>query len=271
MSTQTKHPAQVEHEQEMHDRFIDRLRENLKEMGVQQLDAHIERLEHLTESKYGKLLAGEQARYLNDLEAARREWEARFPDVTPLEVDTELAELFSKRELLAAKRVAAVGTVMQMAGGERRSGVSRSAWFVRGTPAKLTFDAAVVMLQRLPDERVLRYGKTPAQALAAVEELDEQLQSNLTEVKGLEDVFLARTWSRFFLVTSSAGHVHRSRSCPTCRPTTTFGWLPELSGKTEADAVALLGPALCSTCFSSAPAEMVGGKVTKAAAAKAAA
>ena len=34
-------------------------------------------------------------------------------------------------------------------------------------------------------------------------------------------------WSRFFLVTSSTGHVHSSTSCSTCRPTTTYGWLPE--------------------------------------------
>lgn len=78
-------------------------------------------------------------------------------------------------------------------------------------------------------------------------------------------------WSRFFLVTSSAGHIHSSMSCATCRPTTTYGWLPELSGKTEKDAVDAHGAALCSVCFPSAPVEWVGGKITKAAAARAAA
>lgn len=78
-------------------------------------------------------------------------------------------------------------------------------------------------------------------------------------------------WNRFFLVTSSAGHVHSSMSCSSCRPTTTFGWLPELSGKTETVAVAELGPALCSVCFPSAPVEHQGGKLTAAQARKRAA
>jgi hypothetical protein len=75
-------------------------------------------------------------------------------------------------------------------------------------------------------------------------------------------------WSRFFLVTSSAGHVHSSMHCSTCRLTTTYGWLPELSGQSETEAVAKLGPNLCSVCFPSAPVDHVGGKLTKAQAAK---
>jgi hypothetical protein len=78
-------------------------------------------------------------------------------------------------------------------------------------------------------------------------------------------------WSRFFLVTSSVGHIHSSMCCSTCRPTTTYGWLPSLSGKSEEEAVEAHGPALCSVCFPSAPVEWVGGKITKAQAAKAAA
>jgi hypothetical protein len=78
-------------------------------------------------------------------------------------------------------------------------------------------------------------------------------------------------WSRFFLVTSSPGHVHSSMHCSSCRPTTTYGWLPELSGKDEATAVGELGPTLCSVCFTSAPTEHVGGKITAAKAAKLAA
>lgn len=78
-------------------------------------------------------------------------------------------------------------------------------------------------------------------------------------------------WSRFFLVTSSKGHIHSSMHCSTCRLTTTYGWLPELSGRTEADCVAEFGPALCSVCFPSAPVEWTQAEVTKAAATKAAA
>lgn len=72
-------------------------------------------------------------------------------------------------------------------------------------------------------------------------------------------------WSRFFLVTSSPGHVHASTHCSTCRPTTTYGWLPELSGKDEAEAVKDLGPTLCTVCFPSAPTEWTSGKKLTAA------
>lgn len=65
-------------------------------------------------------------------------------------------------------------------------------------------------------------------------------------------------WSRFYLVTSSSGHVHRSTGCCTChkgRQRTRFALVPYLSGKSEAEAVEDLGPALCSVCFPTAPVE----------------
>lgn len=100
------------------------------------------------------------------------------------------------------------------------------------------------------------------EAAASIEKIREQIAE-------LEERYTG--WSRFFLVTSSAGHIHSSMHCSTCRPTTTYGWLPELSGLTEAEAVAAHGPALCSVCFSSAPTEWIGGKLTKAQAERAAA
>ena len=49
-------------------------------------------------------------------------------------------------------------------------------------------------------------------------------------------------------------------SCHTCRPRTTFGWLPSLSGKDEATAVADQGAILCTACYPSAPIEWTRGK-----------
>lgn len=63
-------------------------------------------------------------------------------------------------------------------------------------------------------------------------------------------------WSRFFLVTG--GHIHSSMNCSTCNKNgalTSFGWLPSLSGLTEADAVKEHGAILCTVCFPSAPVE----------------
>lgn len=64
-------------------------------------------------------------------------------------------------------------------------------------------------------------------------------------------------WSRFFLV--QGGHIHSSTSCHTLRPTTQVGWLPNLSGETEKDAVDAHGALLCTVCFPSAPVEWTNG------------
>lgn len=62
-------------------------------------------------------------------------------------------------------------------------------------------------------------------------------------------------WTRFFWVANTGGHIHESMRCRTCYPTTRFVWNPKLSGLTEAEAVAALGPKLCSVCYPSAPVE----------------
>jgi hypothetical protein len=66
-------------------------------------------------------------------------------------------------------------------------------------------------------------------------------------------------WSRFFLVTNTGGHIHRSMNCSTCYPSTGYAWLPELSGLSETDAVAEYGSILCSICYPSAPVEWTNG------------
>lgn len=69
-------------------------------------------------------------------------------------------------------------------------------------------------------------------------------------------------WSRYWLVTSSNGLIHRSMNCPTCnkgRQSTMFALLPSLSGAEFTAAVEALGPSLCSVCFPEAPVEVVDG------------
>ena len=71
-------------------------------------------------------------------------------------------------------------------------------------------------------------------------------------------------WSRFFLCLNADGHIHagrpNGRQCKTVYPSTPLGWLPDLSGLTEADAVAAHGTVLCSVCFPTAPVEWTVGK-----------
>lgn len=98
---------------------------------------------------------------------------------------------------------------------------------------------------------------------------DEPLIANLRGQLGSAAVIVwerqadYKGWSRFFLVTNVGGHIHRDMSCSTCFPTTQYAWLYELSGLTEAEAVAEYGEILCSVCFPSAPVEWTNGKNKK--------
>lgn len=83
-----------------------------------------------------------------------------------------------------------------------------------------------------------------------------EIEACKAEAAPLNTLYEAERWSRFFLVTSSAGgHIHSSMHCSTCRWDTGFAWLPDLSGLTEKDAVDAHGAILCTVCFPSAPVE----------------
>jgi hypothetical protein len=56
-------------------------------------------------------------------------------------------------------------------------------------------------------------------------------------------------WSRFF----KCEHIHSSMHCHTLHVTSRRFWIPEMSGKTEAEAVAAYGETMCTVCFPSAP------------------
>jgi hypothetical protein len=120
------------------------------------------------------------------------------------------------------------------------------------------------LAQALADDKVVPYEVKPARAvLAKAEEAAAECAEINTQIDEMQAEYVARgRWSRFFLVTSSAGgHIHSSMSCHTCRFDTSFGWLPELSGKTEPDAVADQGAILCTACYPSAPLDWTRGKV----------
>lgn len=99
---------------------------------------------------------------------------------------------------------------------------------------------------------------TGEREVAALESAEEALSVAHAACREIEDEYESRPWSRYWLVTSSDGHIHRSTHCCTCnkgRNPTGFALAAYLSGKSDADAVADLGPALCSVCFPDAPVE----------------
>lgn len=96
------------------------------------------------------------------------------------------------------------------------------------------------------------------EAVKAYAEAEANLGEARLAVQECEEDYRSRPWARYWLVTTSDGHIHSSCDCSTCnkgKEPTGFALVPYLSGKTAADAVADLGPALCSVCFPEAPVE----------------
>lgn len=174
-----------------------------------------------------------------------------------VEVDTKLADLWGQESKIRGYRD---GTKLSLADslGIKPEYVTRTRREVRQSAAELLALA----------ETKLAEGSTSAMTRRRIEENAERwrnytasIEAIREEAKPLEAIFAAAPWSRFFLVQNHGGHIHSSMHCSTCRPTTPFGWLPNLSGLTEEDAVTEHGPLLCSVCYPTAPVEWTLGNV----------
>lgn len=71
----------------------------------------------------------------------------------------------------------------------------------------------------------------------------------------LEAIYDQNPWNRYWHVTNKNGHIHTDQSCPSCFPTTQYGWRTDLSGLTEAEVVEREAYNACSVCMPIAPAE----------------
>lgn len=105
---------------------------------------------------------------------------------------------------------------------------------------------------RFPDED--RAARFDAQA----DEYTPQITAIADQIKPYNDEFDRRGgWTRAFLVQNTGGHVHSSMNCSTCYPTTRYTWLAAYSGKDEEQIVYAAGEIACTTCYPSAPAEVL--------------
>lgn len=171
--------------------------------------------------------------------------------LTPVEIDTMLAELYGKRSDAEARIERLVGDIHRFAGDKGRQ-VSRNrkvyALDFRDAEAKAREFAATDSYDAQAAQRVL---KSLDEARATIAQAEE-------DAEPLDAEYASRPWSRFFLVTSSNGHIHSSMHCSTCNSRTTYGWYPEFSGQTMAEAIAAWdargsAEVLCTTCFPDAP------------------
>jgi hypothetical protein len=157
---------------------------------------------------------------------------------TPTAIDTRLAELHQAAATATARRTSILNTARRTQGKRNAS----DAEIIGSLVAASLTDTDYVS------------GNSPSVLLDGLAKANATLSNKDVEIRILNAEFTRRGgWTRFFLV--PGGHIHSSMECSTCYPTTQFGWLPALSGLTEADAVTAHGTLLCSVCFPDAPVE----------------
>jgi hypothetical protein len=162
-------------------------------------------------------------------------------DQTPKEIDAQLAEIWGRQAQAQSALVALHDRV-----------------------ASYTKHLAAVNPSRQSSSFMREsYAATIAEAEAAIPAAEAALDAIIAEALPFQAEYMARgTWTRAYLVTNTGGHVHRSMHCGTCFPSTQFAWLPEVSGDDEASIVERAGEAACTTCYPSAPVDVLKRKST---------
>jgi hypothetical protein len=157
----------------------------------------------------------------------------RVAEMTPVEIDTVLAELWAKADAAWAKAAACRAAI------ERNEDPTRLRW--KWAPEKLA-------------RMIAKDKKAEAEAREAAE-----------AAVPYETEYVDRgRWKRYFLVVSSDGHVHRERNCVTCFPRTEYAWIVELADCDEEAMVLKYGEMACTICFPNAPAMKGWGSSYKA-------
>lgn len=164
------------------------------------------------------------------------------------EVDTKLAALLEEAAKTERDLEWAASLIHEIAGDRRNHSLPHRPWVK-------PFAECLAYAMAHPEGWA---NGTPApRAVKVYEVARTAYKAKEAEVKAQEALYTG--WSRFFLVLNPDGHIHSSRSCSTCQWDTRFGWLPDVSGLTEAEAVAAHGERLCTVCFPSAPVEWCEG------------
>lgn len=163
--------------------------------------------------------------------------------------DSILAKLTSEFYAAYAKWEAAADRVHNAAGDDK---TRYGGWKMSAA------QALTKARERAADERIILFNRGAYRR--AIDAYTAAVKVKKVADKAIEvhEAANYKGWQRFFLVPD--GHIHASRSCGSLRITTKIGWLPDLSGETEAEAVAAHGAMLCTRCFPSAPTEYTRGK-----------
>lgn len=174
--------------------------------------------------------------------------------MTPPEIDTKIAALETRLWTARAARVSAID-MMHAHLGDRKQHLTRSVTrWVKYTDEQAIDDARQIAANEIPVQPWERDYLT--RDVARFNDAETTITAVTAELEPYEAEYRRRPWSRFFQLRSTAGaRIHATGYCQGLHRSDPgdLGWHPELSGKTEADAVAELGPVMCSKCFKSAP------------------
>lgn len=180
---------------------------------------------------------------------------------TPVEIDTDLAALYDTAAGLRLDSAQARRRLFSTA--DRREEGSKVSHWDRNPDPEATLDEVLALL-RAKAEGTSYTADYAVSALKAYDDVKAALAANAAAQAPLHAEYRRRGgWTRAFLVLSSNGHVHSSMDCSTCfeprwtpdgyKPGTEYGWLPSLSGHTEAEIVDAAGADACTVCYPTAP------------------
>lgn len=176
-------------------------------------------------------------------------WPTDLTDATPPAIDAVFADLHGELSTLADRKVRTMDELHHSAGDKRKGSRNYSWW-------AMSDDVAIAAVRgALEDGTIPAWDRRSVEGrLARLTELEDAIAQVKAALEPGEAEWDRRNgWPRFFLV--PGGHLHSSTRCHTLKPTTKIGWLPELSGRDEAAAVAEHGALLCTHCYPSAPVE----------------
>jgi hypothetical protein len=177
---------------------------------------------------------------------------------TPVEIDTQLAKLYSDIAAAQHRLDSALAVIHEYVGDRKRG---RAAYKLDHATATAQASQGIEKARAEGDKFYIH--NEALKAVNAAVDARGELSTLEAECELIDMEYASRPWSRFIAVQD--GHLHSGTRCAggTIRVTTQLGWHPELSGKTEAEAVAELGPLLCTHCFPSAPVEWTVGVAKK--------
>lgn len=172
---------------------------------------------------------------------------------TPSEIDSQLAELDRDAHRLEQGVTGAVLSIRSSLGQKSKT-YGRGAYKVTEWP---TTEAEAIAALRAMGDAYVGMGRTADSVIKRYDEAVAKLKANHAEQAPLDAEWERRQWTRFFIV--KGGHIHTSRHCSTCnrgKYRTDFGWMPDMSGMAESDALVALAERafiLCTVCFPNAP------------------